>query len=122
MPLPVVERSLESFGANDTSYTQLLPDWDAPTLGYSSTAPFTPVDIAVGEDGYLFVADSANDRIVTLAKSGHVVTGQRLNTIAPIPHPQVAEERSDDPDPLLSHVSPPNPDLDLQEPSPPASR
>jgi len=87
MTEPNVQSSPESFGANDTTYIHLLPDWDAATLGYQATEPFTPVDIAIGDDGYIFIADSANNKIVTVLKSGNVVNHQNLGSIAPINGP-----------------------------------
>jgi len=88
MPLPVVESSPESFGANDTSYTHLNLIWDAAAIGYFPENPMAPVDIAIGEDGYLFAADSANDRVITISPSGNLVTHQNLNTITSITTPK----------------------------------
>lgn len=87
MPLPAVQSSPESFGANDTSYTHLNPIWDTATIGYHPIKPMTPADIAIGEDGYLFVADSANNQIITISKSGYLVAHQNLDVIAPITGP-----------------------------------
>jgi hypothetical protein len=85
MLLPSVQSSVESFGANDTSYIHLNPDWDAATMGYTSVNPMTPVDIAIGDDDYIFIADSANNQIITLYKSGAIASTQNLNTITSIP-------------------------------------
>jgi sugar lactone lactonase YvrE len=87
MILPSVESSPDSFGANDTSYIHIEPDWTAASLGYSPGNPMKPVDITIGEDGYIFIADQANDRIVTVTKSGDLVTRYKLNQIAPIESP-----------------------------------
>ncbi len=87
MPLPSVRTSIESFGANDTSYIHLTPDWDASTIGYNALNPMTPTDIAIGDDDYIFVADSANGQILTLYKSGILASHQGLNTIEPVPGP-----------------------------------
>lgn len=87
MPLPTVEPTPEAFGANDTSYIHLNPLWQAETIGYNPATEFTPVDIAIGEDEYLFVADNANDQVVVLARSGILLTGNNLDQIKPIPHP-----------------------------------
>lgn len=87
MELPTVVSSPESFGANDTSYTHLNLIWDAATIGYNPSNPMTPVDIAIGEDGYLFVADSANDRIITISQSGNLVTHENLDAIEPLSTP-----------------------------------
>ena len=88
MPLPTVESSLDSFGANDTSYIHLNPVWESNTIGYYPDNPMTPVDIAIGEDGYIFVADSANDKVLTISPSGHLVTHQNLNSITSVSAPK----------------------------------
>ena len=87
MPLPTVSSSPESFGANDTSYTHLNLIWDAATIGYYPANPMAPVDIAIGEDGYLFVADSANNSIITVSQSGNLVTHQNFDSIEPVTTP-----------------------------------
>lgn len=87
MPLPTVEPTPDAFGANDTSYIHLNPVWQASTLNYHASNEFTPADIAIGEDEYLFVADQANDQVLVLAKSGTVLSGNNLNKIKPVPHP-----------------------------------
>jgi len=87
MVLPSVQRSIESFGANDTSYIHANPDWTASSMGYYPANPFTPVDIAIGDDEYIFVADSANNKIITVSKSGQLITHQNLNTIGPVEAP-----------------------------------
>lgn len=87
MPLPAVESNPESFGANDTSYTHINPIWTASVLGYNAPNPMAPMDLVIGADGYIFMADSANNRVVTLSPSGFVVTIQNLNKIAPVHAP-----------------------------------
>lgn len=87
MPLPSVQVSPESFGANDTSYIHLLPDWDASTIGYEAEQPMTPVDIVIGEDEYIFVADSLNNRVITLLRSGVLAKQHNLDQIGPVAHP-----------------------------------
>ena len=87
MPLPSVEVSIESFGANDTSYIHVTPVWDDGAIGYSQLQPMTPVDLAIGEDGYIFIADSANNRIATLSQSGFVVTLGNMDKIEPVQSP-----------------------------------
>ena len=87
MPLPSVLNSPDSFGANDTSYIHLTPDWTTSTIGYFATNPMRPVDITIGDDGYLFVADENNDRVITLTKSGELATHQGLYNISPIEKP-----------------------------------
>jgi hypothetical protein len=87
IPLPSVVNSPESFGANDTTYNLLSPVWNAANLEYSPSNPMRPVDIAIGNDGYIFVADEANDRVVTLTTAGFVARHQNLNRISPVEHP-----------------------------------
>ncbi len=87
MPLPKVEASPESFGASDTSYVHLTTTWDAATLGYSAANPMTPVDIAIGADGYIFVADRTNDRIMTISPAGELINYFNLDKIAPVSNP-----------------------------------
>ena len=85
LPLPVPAAGTASFGANDTSYIELNPVWDAGFLGFQMDHP---TDIAIGPDGILFVADEGNDRIVALTKAGQRLTGNGLNDIGPVPHPR----------------------------------
>lgn len=87
MPLPVVQITPESFGANDTSYIHLNPDWNAAEIGYAAQSPFTPVDIAIGLDEYIFIADSANDKILALNKSGSIIKKFNLDKITPVKSP-----------------------------------
>jgi len=87
MPLPSVMSSPESFGANDTSYIHLEPDWTASSMGYIPQNPMKPVDITIGDDGYIFIADENNDRIITVTKSGALATHQNLNQIYPVVNP-----------------------------------
>lgn len=87
MALPTVHSDPESFGANDTSYIHLHPDWTASSIGYNPVNPMTPVDITIGDDGYLFIADRDNDRILTVTQSGHLITYDNLDNIKPIEQP-----------------------------------
>ncbi|MBL7026648.1 MAG: hypothetical protein ISR87_14490 [Candidatus Marinimicrobia bacterium] len=57
------------FGAGDTSYIRISPDWDAAN-GYSFASPW---DIIVGADGYIFVADHAQASIHVISASGEEV-------------------------------------------------
>jgi len=52
----------------DTSYVQMFPDWEREEYNFN-----TPKDIFVGDDGYLFIADSGNSRIVVLDQAGSTV-------------------------------------------------
>jgi hypothetical protein len=87
IPLPSVMNSPESFGANDTSYIHLEPDWTAPSMGYFPQNRMKPVDITIGDDGYIFIADQNNDRIITVTKSGELATHQKLDRIFPVDNP-----------------------------------
>jgi len=57
------------FGAGDTSYIRISPDWDAAN-GYAFT---NPSDIIVGADGYVFVADYDQSAIHVIIASGEEV-------------------------------------------------
>lgn len=87
MPLPPVQYTPESFGANDTSYVHLIPDWDVASIGYESSSPMTLVDMTIGIDDYIFAADSANNRIIALNKSGSIERKHNLDMIFPIEAP-----------------------------------
>jgi len=87
MPLPSVQPNLNSFGANDTSYIKIIPDWDASSIGYQQEKPMAPVDIAIGQDEYIYVADSANNTIFVLYKSGEIVRKFNLDKIGMVEKP-----------------------------------
>jgi len=53
----------------DTSYVQMFPNWEKDEYNFN-----TPKDIIVGNDGYLFIADSGNSRIVVLDQAGLTIT------------------------------------------------
>jgi len=57
------------FGAGDTSYIRISPDWDAAN-GYSFSSPW---DIIAGTDGYIFVADHDQSAIHVISASGEEV-------------------------------------------------
>ncbi|MCB2199183.1 hypothetical protein KQI63_07235 [bacterium] len=65
----------EDFGANDTSFVRVTPDWD---FNYGHDW-IQPTDLLVGYDGRLFVVDSAsvgthtNGRVTQLTRSGSVM-------------------------------------------------
>lgn len=80
IPLPVPNTEPVTFGANDTNYVELQPIWNH--AGFSN-----PLDIVMGPDGIIFVADEGNDRIVALSKSGEIQTQNGLNAIG-LPHPK----------------------------------
>jgi len=54
------------FGAGDTSYIRVSPDWSSDN-GYQFSQPW---DIIVGADGYLFVADHSQAAIHVISAAG----------------------------------------------------
>ncbi len=82
--LPTSATQEQGFGANDTSYIELQPVWDASVL---STTLDNPRDLIVGPDGLLFLADQGNHRIVAFTKAGQVRTDKGFDDIA-APHPE----------------------------------
>ncbi len=84
MPLPVANSSSSGFGANDTSYVELNPVWDATFLGNTLSHP---TDITIGPDGYIFIADEGNDRILVVNQSGEQMTQNGLGNLNNIPAP-----------------------------------
>ena len=52
----------------DTAYVHIYPDWEQEDYGFH-----TPKDIIIGDDGYLFIADSGNSRIVVLDPAGTII-------------------------------------------------
>jgi hypothetical protein len=87
MALPPVVGSPESFGANDTSYIHLQPDWNEASMGYFPENPMTPVDIAIGSDSYIFIADQPNDKVIAVTESGQMVRTHNMHNIAPVENP-----------------------------------
>lgn len=83
-PLPTAASTYQSFGANDTTYIRISPDWDAAELGYNFS---NPADITIGEDGYIFIADNGNDKIVVLNKAGKIQNHSQLDKISPVDNP-----------------------------------
>ena len=57
------------FGAGDTSYIRISPDWDSDN-GYDFARPW---DIVVGTDGYVFIADRDQAKIHTISGAGSEV-------------------------------------------------
>ncbi len=60
------------FGAGDTTYVVLNPLWDSSYLGAGLDSPN---DLVVSRDGYIYVADTGNDRVLVLSKGGTVLGG-----------------------------------------------
>ncbi len=87
LPLPAVTTVARSFGASDTSFIPLGPIWDGPALGYLPPLPMVPTDVVIGEDGYIFVADSANDRVLVLSAAGRLVEEHGFDQIGPVTGP-----------------------------------
>jgi hypothetical protein len=87
MALPPVTSSPESFGANDTSYIHLEPDWSAATMGYFAANPMRPVDIAIGADSYIFIADQGNNKVFAVTESGQLITSYNMYGISNIENP-----------------------------------
>jgi len=78
-PLPATPKDQNAtLGVDDTTYIQQYPDWDADN-GFNLSAP---TDILVGNEPYLYIADSANNRILMLD-----LNGNRLGSSQPIPGP-----------------------------------
>jgi len=81
--LPTAIETGDNFGANDTSFVRISPDWDAAN-GYTWTAPS---DILVGMDGYLYVVDETevnghtNGRVVQLDATGSIIRDDIFATV-----------------------------------------
>ncbi|MDZ7401925.1 MAG: hypothetical protein ONB37_17340 [candidate division KSB1 bacterium] len=56
-------------GVSDTTYIQQYPNWE-PGTGYDFAYP---TDILLGNEPFIYVADSAHDRIVMLDLAGNIV-------------------------------------------------
>lgn len=72
-------------GIADTTYVPVSPEWTA-----ANGIPFNhPEDVHVGIDGYVYIADTGNDRIVKLDQGGNFVS-----QYAGIKHPQsISQDR-----------------------------
>lgn len=82
LPLPVEKSDVTAFGANDTAYIEIRPVWSNTTLGIGLDQPS---DIVSGPDGYLWVANSGNGKVLVLKKSGELVRENNFDTITPLP-------------------------------------
>lgn len=68
----------QNIGVGDTTFIQQYPNWDADN-GYNLGSP---TDILVGNEPYLYIADSANNRILMLD-----LNGNRIGSSQTIPGP-----------------------------------
>lgn len=69
MMLPADLNDDDSFSAGDTTYIKINPVWGAE-YGFQ-----TPMDISIGRDGCVFIADSADGSIFVLEQDGDIPTG-----------------------------------------------
>ena len=74
----------DAFGASDTNYVELNPQWNSSTIGVSFS---NPQDITIGLDGIIYVTDTGNNRVLPMAKSGEVLSRSGFETLTPIEHP-----------------------------------
>lgn len=69
-PLPPAPKDQSILpGVSDTTYIQQYPNWEVAT-GYNFDHP---TDILVGNEPFIYVADSANNRIVMLDLAGNII-------------------------------------------------
>lgn len=54
--------------AGDTVYTRIRPDWPEGQVSLN-----TPADLIVNRDGYIFLADQGNRRVLVFNKSGEII-------------------------------------------------
>lgn len=81
MKLPVDQGS--STGSGDTVFIRINPPWDSATGIYLSQ----PSDVIIGPDGLVYIADTGNDRIMVLNRSGIPQTFGNLDDIGTIGSP-----------------------------------
>ncbi len=73
-PLPPTPKDQNlGIGVGDTTYIQQYPNWDAAN-GYNLRSP---TDILVGNEPYLYLADSANNRILMLDLNGNRIASSQ---------------------------------------------
>lgn len=63
-PLPTASEAEQG----DTSYVQIFPNWNKNKYNFNS-----PKDVLIGRDGYLYIADSANHRVVVIDQAGNEI-------------------------------------------------
>lgn len=66
LELPTATNENPIFGAGDTSYIRVSPDWDSEN-GYDFSQPW---DITIGGDGYIFVANHSSPSIDVISAAG----------------------------------------------------
>jgi hypothetical protein len=76
--LPTPSEGTGNFTAGETTLVQLNPPW----VGFSN-----PVDVEVGPDGIIYVADSSNPYITAMDVSGNILHHNHLDRIGPVPSP-----------------------------------
>ncbi len=59
----------DTFSAGDIKYIQVNPIWDE-FYGFQ-----TPIEISIGRDGYIFIADSSDHSIFVIEQDGDIPTG-----------------------------------------------
>ncbi len=69
MQLPDILENNVEFSAGDTTYLLIRPIWDQD-LGLEA-----PVEIAIAQDGHVFIADSAAKSIFVFGQDGHLLSG-----------------------------------------------
>ncbi len=88
LPTSVVTRP-EDFGASDTTFLRIGPDWDA-AAGYTWTRPG---DIQMGRDGLLYIVDNSpvgshtNGRVVQMSRDGSVLRDDLFAAVADTTRP-----------------------------------
>lgn len=70
-------------GSGDTVFIRINPSWDAG-IGLDLSEP---ADIIIGPDGLVYIADTGNDRIAVLNRSGEYQTFGNLDNIGPVDNP-----------------------------------
>jgi hypothetical protein len=57
------------YNTGEKRYIQVNPEWGGSEWNFSN-----PTDMFISVDGYIFIADSGNSRVVVMAKSGDIIT------------------------------------------------
>ncbi|MFL2983248.1 MAG: hypothetical protein ACJZ12_02535 [Candidatus Neomarinimicrobiota bacterium] len=72
IPLDIESQNTSQFGAGDTTFLELSPQWD------SSYGLDQPEEISVSQDGRIFVADKGNNSILVFDQNGNRPSGFEL--------------------------------------------